>query len=196
MDPGDASVSEMKVSPGTFLVAGPELLDPNFMHAVVLICQHSDEGAFGFIINRPIEYSTQEAFPDHPLLGKVDLPIYQGGPVQVDSLQFLHRVPEALPNSIELTKDLHWGGDAEALAKFLERDPSSAQSDLRLLIGYSGWGGGQLDAELAEGVWLPSPSTSGAVFDEDLKTLWRRVVDSIGPQAEGFSDQPPDPSWN
>ena len=195
-DSAMSGLSELKVAPGTLLAAGPDMLDANFMHAVVLICQHSDEGAVGFVVNRRIPYTTQQAFPDHPLLGEVDLPIYQGGPVQLDSLQFLHRVPDELPQSIPVTEDLYWGGNALALAAFLKRNGAAAVQSLRLLIGYSGWGAGQLEAELAAGVWLPAPGSAQVIFDSDLETLWRRVLRSLGPAAEGFSDQPPDPSWN
>ncbi len=187
---------QLWVAPGTLLAAGPGMLDPNFMHTVVLVCQHAAEGALGFVVNRRVPHSTQEAFPEHPLLGQVDLPIYQGGPVQLDSLQFLHRAPDALPDSVEIADDLHWGGNPGSLAVFLAGQRERALVDLRLLVGYTGWGAGQLDSELREGVWLPSPSRPDAVFDDDIDTLWRRVVDSIGPPAEGFSSQPPHPSWN
>lgn len=186
----------MMVAPGTLLAAGPDLLDPNFMHAVVLICSHSAEGAIGFIVNRPAEYTTQEAFPDHPLLGQVDLPVYQGGPVQLDALQYLHRLGTEIPGSLPIVGDVCWGGDADALAEWLRDHEDQARERVRLLIGYSGWGAGQLESELAEGVWLPAPGSAERVFSEAGETLWRTVVRSLGEAAEGLSEQPPDPSWN
>ena len=195
MEPDDANVSDMKVAPGTFLVAGPELLDPNFMHAVVLMCQHSDQGAIGLVVNQPLPHTTSEAFPDHPLLGSIDLPIFQGGPVELDSMQFVHRVPDEIPESVPLSAGLWWG-QAESVAAYLERAGAQAVETVRLFIGYSGWGAGQLEGELVSGVWLPAAGSSTLVFDADRDSLWREVLRSLGDAAEGLSDQPPDPSWN
>jgi len=195
MVPDDADVSDMKVAPGTLLVAGPELLDPNFMHAVVLMCQHSDQGAIGLVVNRPIGHTTAEAFPDHPLLGAVDLPIFQGGPVELDSMQFVHRVPDEIPESVPLAPGLWWG-QADAVAAYLQRTGDAAADAVRLFVGYSGWGAGQLEVELVEGVWLPAAGSADLVFDADRDSLWREVLKTLGDAGEGLGDQPPDPTWN
>ena len=195
MGPEDADVSDMKVAPGTFLVAGPELLDPNFMHAVVLMCQHSDQGAIGLVVNRMLPHTTAEAFPDHPLLGAVDMPIFQGGPVELDSMQFVHRAPDEIPGSVQLAEGLWWG-QAQSVADFLGRAGARAAESVRLFIGYSGWGAGQLEGELVGGVWLPAAGSADLVFEADRESMWRDVLRSLGDAAEGLSDQPPDPSWN
>lgn len=195
MEPDDAELADMKVAPGTFLVAGPDLLDPNFMHAVVLMCQHSDQGAIGLIVNRKLPQTTAEAFPDHPLLGAVDLPIFQGGPVELDSMQFVHRVPDEIPDSMPLSSGLWWGR-ADAVAAYLERAGQDAVRTVRLFVGYAGWGAGQLEGELISGTWLPAAGSAALVFDSERESLWRDVLHSLGDAAEGLSDQPPDPSWN
>jgi len=190
---------ELRVGEGTLLAAGPDMLDPNFMHRVVLLCRHTEEGAYGLVVNRPSELSTRDVFAAHPVLGAEgapDFPVFIGGPVGLDTLQVLHRVPEHVGGGLEIAAGIHVGGDLDQVARYVLAEPVAARANLRLALGYSGWAGGQLEAELAESAWLPAPPDPALVFGEDGDTVWRRVVRSIGASAEGLADQPPDPEWN
>ena len=187
---------ELRVETGTLLAAWPDLQDPNFMHSVLLMCQHSDEGAHGFVVNRPANLVLGTLMPEHPILGASDFPVHLGGPVGHDTMQFVHRVPEAIPGGFPLTDDLWMGGELEEMAKFLRSDPEGAQSSLRILIGYSGWDEGQLDEELRSGSWLPASPNTKAVFSSNQERAWRDVVRSIGPAGSGLENLPPDVRWN
>jgi putative transcriptional regulator len=189
-------MSEMHVEPGSLLAASPDLRDPNFMHTVVLICQHTDAGAFGLVVNRPSALTVDLLLPDHPLLSAAAFPVHSGGPVGLDTLQFVHRAPERIRGGVELGPGLWLGGELDALAEYLTEHGDGARESVRLLVGYSGWDAGQLENELAHGSWLPARLDVGSIFLDDTTAAWRRVVRSIGERAAGLEDLPPDVSWN
>lgn len=184
------------LAPGEMLAAWPDLLDPNFMHSVLLMCRHSDQGAFGFVLNDPLDVGTETLLTSHEVFGSIEFPVFKGGPVDVATLQYVHRVPREIPGAQPINDELWLGGDFEALARFVAADPERAQGDVRLFLGYSGWGGGQLEAEVGEGSWIPVPADAGEVFDADARGAWRRVLSSLGDVGRGLAGMPPDPEWN
>jgi putative transcriptional regulator len=178
---------------GTLLVASPKLLDPNFMHTVVLLCEHGPEGSYGLILNRPGDFVLSDLGSDAPLLRGREDRVWFGGPVQVEHLQLLHRRTVPVPDSIEIVPGVRLGGDPDALCEALTGcDPDS----VRFLVGYSGWGAKQLEAEMGEGAWVVCPARPEIIFDEQPETLWRRVLRGRGGAIAGLADIPPDPSWN
>jgi len=185
---------ELLVTSGTLLVAWPDLMDPNFMHSVVAVCQHSEDGAYGLVTNQRTTFTVRDLLPDHPLLGKSSFPVHLGGPVDHSTMQFLHRVPKEIPGGLCLDGELWLGGELEAMARFACGDASEASRSLRVFLGYSGWGAGQLEDELKGGTWLPAASTREAIFGEEGEPAWRSVIRTVGP--EGFDDLPPEVSWN
>jgi putative transcriptional regulator len=189
-------MEELRVEAGTLLAAWPDMRDPNFMHAVVLVCQHGEEGAYGLVLNRPTEFAVHQLLPDHPTLGEARLAVHCGGPVDHTSMQFVHRAPKRVPGGIPLANGLYLGGELEALGRYLTADPDAAERDVRVFVGYSGWGAGQLETELGTGSWLPVPFQIDAVFSTDAAATWRRVVRSAGGPGRVLADLPPDVSWN
>lgn len=187
---------KLRAEPGTLLAASPDMLDRNFMHTVVLVAQHTEEGAYGLVLNRGAGITLDRVFPDHPLLGKVTLPVYWGGPVSLDTLQFLHRVPDAVPGGLDLGGGLYLGGDFEALTRYLAAVGEAAAQHVRLLLGYSGWGKKQLEDELAIGSWMPAPLAPELAFGDDQQITWRRALALLGEEGQELAEQPPDVSWN
>jgi putative transcriptional regulator len=187
---------ELRVEGGTLLAAFPDMLDPNFMHSVVLICQHTDQGAYGVITNRPTQFTVKDLLPQHALLGKSKFPVFLGGPVDHTTLQFVHVVPEAIPGGLSIDGKLWLGGDLDALGRYLAQKPRQALRKVRLFLGYAGWSAGQLDNELGTGSWLPAPPSLEALFGAPGEPTWRRVVRSIGREGNELEQQPPDVSWN
>lgn len=188
------------VQPGTLLLSAPEMLDPNFMHTVVLLVDHSDEGAFGLVVNRPIDARVRDAFPGHDHLGSVDLRLRTGGPVGGETLQILHRLPantvHGETRGAELAPGVFVGGDIDVIAQLLG-DPHEMDPRVRFVVGYSGWGAGQLEAEIAQDAWIPLPATADLVFAvEDTEVLWRRALRSVEGGGSSLASLPPDPSWN
>ena len=187
---------ELRAQPGSFLVSVPQMLDPNFMHTVVLICEHTADGALGLVVNRAPSVLVRDLLPQHPVFSELDFPVHQGGPVGLDTMQFIHTTADRIPGGIELARDLYLGGDLEALGAFIDSSPEP-QRKTRLFVGYAGWGGGQLDTELKTGSWVPAPLDSKLLFsDEPAEDVWRRSLRSLGLAGENLSQLPPDVSWN
>lgn len=189
-------VGEGFVARGGILLSMPQMLDPNFMHAVVLMIEHTEAGGYGIVINRPLGLDLSALLPDpEPLRGR-DLPVHNGGPVGEDQLQFLHRVPALIPDGLPISGDLHFGGDAEAMVAAVG-DGRVTPDELRLYVGYAGWGAGQLEDELGVGSWVPAPASTDLVFDpREEESLWRHALRGLGPGGEELSQLPPDPTWN
>ena len=112
----------------------------------------------------------------------------------VDTLQVLHRLGGSVPGGLGVLGDVRLGGDPDVLRLTLPQ--VTAEQDARFVLGCSGWGEGQLDAEIQEGAWVICPAEERFVFDPDPDTLWRRVLRSLGPPYASLADIPPDPTWN
>ena len=125
---------------GILLIADPFLKDPNFLRTVVFLCEHKDEGSFGFVLNRQYDNTLDELIPE---LEGHKLPVYFGGPVQVDSIHFLHQYPEKIPGGQEVIKGVYWGGDFDAVVNLVKNEEID-KNKVRFFIGYSGWSEGQL----------------------------------------------------
>lgn len=182
--------------PGALLLSVPQMLDPNFMHSVVLLVEHNSEGALGLTVNQATTATLGELGIGHPVLDACDFPVFSGGPVGRDNLQFVHRMPGDLPGGLELDSGVFLGGELSALADCLESGKATADN-LRFFVGYSGWGAGQLDDEFDTGSWVPAPSSATLCFSqEDGEAVWRAAMRSLGDAGEALSQIPPDVTWN
>jgi putative transcriptional regulator len=175
---------------GQLLVAGPSLLDPNFRRTVVLVGEHTDEGALGVVLNRASEATVEDAVPElTTLIDDAEL-VHLGGPVQ--------------PSAIVVVADFADPEQAGALilgsVGFLpaEVDPDTLGElrRARVFAGYAGWGPGQLDEELDEGSWIVAPALADDVFTGDPEELWSDVLRRKGGPFEVLALMPPDPSAN
>jgi putative transcriptional regulator len=151
----------MRVLKGHFLVASPHLADPNFARTVVLLIHHSEEGAFGVVLNRPAENTIRDLWEK---LGEGPCEstqhVHVGGPVS-GPLLALH-TDEALAE-MEILPGLYFAAQREHLEKLLLQHPGH---DFRLFIGHAGWAGGQLENELQQGAWLTTPATVQLIFGD------------------------------
>jgi putative transcriptional regulator len=158
-----------------FLVAKPELADPNFRETVVLVTQPRQGGPWGVIINRPLGQPLSKVFPDHDSLkGRKDV-LFFGGPVARDGLVFLVRSRTPPPNSVPLLRDVYFTGDADWIDSQLKR-PEPTRG-LRVYSGYSGWASGQLQLEIARGGWHLQPADAATVFDKDPARIWPELIE-------------------
>src|SRR5574339_933307 len=122
---------------GILLISDPFLKDPNFMRTVVFLCEHQEQGSLGFVLNRKYENTIDELVPD---LEGHKLPVYYGGPVQMDTVHFLHQYPDEIPGSGEVIKGVFWGGDFEMLVQMITKNEIDSDK-IRFFISYYGWGG-------------------------------------------------------
>lgn len=192
---------DLDLVPGTLLVAPPTLGDPNFRRSVVLLCEHHPaEGSFGLSLGRPLEQDLALSDvldlgdPAARLAGE-DFPLVLGGPVQPETLHYLHRHPGAVPGATEIAEGVWWGGDFEDVKQLLAEGTASLQS-LRFFLGYAGWGAGQLRAELDQDGWILAPADAGVVFPESLDAFWRQIMRRMGGEYALLSNFPDDPRMN
>ena len=189
--------TDLRVATGTLLAASPSLLDPNFMHSLSVICEHTDQGAFGIVVNKPSSLTVDRLLPEHPVFGKLALPVWWGGPVGNDTLQVLHRIPELGDVGHEIGDGLRLGVHLDDLEAFAAgRDPRETVELFRFVLGYAGWGAGQLEGELAEGSWLPIGLDPELVFGYEQEPVWQSAVRSLGGEDGGLAVMPPELGWN
>lgn len=175
---------------GRLLISSGGLYDPNFRHTVVLIGEHNAEGALGVVLNRPLDATVQEAVPALGDLVPEDEPLFQGGPVQPTSPVLLAEVSHP-----ELA-DILVFGTVGFLVGEIPADVRPGIVRARVFAGYSGWGSGQLEAEMAEDSWILHPAHEDDVFTDAPDLLWHRVLRRKGPEYRHLSRMPYDPSMN
>jgi putative transcriptional regulator len=178
---------------GKLLVATPELEDPNFFRAVVLVLDHTEEGALGVVLNRPSAAALADPLPDWAPLAVEPAVVFVGGPVQPEAAIGLGRRAGA--------------GDPDGFAELfgelgtvdLERSPDAVAPPVdrvRIFAGYSGWGPGQLEGELAADGWFVVEVDSADLWSEAPSNMWRTVLRRQRGQLRVFADFPLDPESN
>ena len=180
------------VAPGILLISDPFLKDPNFMRSVVLLCEHRQEGSLGFVLNRLPGYSLADLVLNAE---GISLPVYDGGPVQKDSLHFIHRCPNKITGGIELIDGIFWGGDFEEVLS-MARKNELQQKDIRLFLGYSGWAEGQLDTELQDKSWITRNANASLVFNAEIQQTWTKALKDLGGEYTQMTNYPIDPQLN
>ena len=175
---------------GQLLISSGGLYDPNFRHTVVLIAEHGPEGAVGVVLNRALDYTVEEVIPTLGELVPEGAPLFEGGPVQRDGAILCVELsdPELLDVPVLGGVGFLTGEVTDAIEPQILR--------ARVFAGYSGWGPGQLEAEMEEEAWLVDPARESDVFTTEPELLWSRVVKRKGPEYELLSRMPYDPSMN
>jgi putative transcriptional regulator len=177
---------------GRVLISEPFLLDPNFKRSIVLLTEHVEEGSVGFILNKPTEYKFNDLVEDFP---DFEAPVFYGGPVATNTLQFIHKLGDMLEGSMEISEGLFWGGSFETL-KILVETGSVYPDDFRFFIGYSGWSPGQLNDELKINSWIVSSAKINDIFSDEPDKLWREILKGMGKKYALLASFPENPSVN
>ena len=175
---------------GKLLIASPALVDPNFARTVVLITEHNDEGAMGVVLNRPSETAVEDVASELSEL-VVDEPVFIGGPVQPQALVVLAEFNDPEAAAWIVAADVGFVSaetEYDDLARAIRRG--------RVYAGYSGWGAGQLEGELAEDAWIVEPPMPAELFPDDPLALWQDVLARKGGQFALIARMPDDPSLN
>jgi putative transcriptional regulator len=176
---------------GQLLIAGATLPDPNFARTVVLVCEHSDEGALGLVLNRAGELLVAESAPELVDLIGDDGTIDEGGPVQPEALLVLAEFDDPSRAAIQVVGTVGLMGDDSEID-----DLVGSTKRARVFHGYAGWGPGQLDAELERDDWFVAPAGIDDIFDPDADELWQRVLARKGGHFAVVARMPIDPSVN
>ena len=181
----------MESAGGQLLIAGPALADPNFWRTVVLIVEHSVEGAFGLVLNRPSETSVGEAVPELEELVDPEGPLFIGGPVQPSSVVVLGHFEDATDAALLAFDEVGVLGTGSSLEEL-----SAGLRAGRAFVGHAGWGPGQLEAELERGDWILETARVEDAFSRRARELWSRVLTRKGGSYALVARMPPDPSRN
>jgi putative transcriptional regulator len=177
---------------GMLLVAEPFLKDPNFLRSVILICEHNQDGSFGFVLNKKVSYTLGDLVSD---LKGCNLPVYCGGPVQLDTVHFIHTVPNLIEGGCNIGNGIYWGGSFETVKKLVASNKLNAKN-IKFFVGYSGWDSNQLQEELDEQTWLTLPANNTLAFNIGAKNIWSESLKQMGATFVPLANYPIDPTLN
>lgn len=182
-----------KLKKGTLLIAEPSIIgDYSFARTVILLAEHTKEGSVGFIINKPLKYTLNDLVPEI----NANFQIFDGGPVEKDNLYFIHNIPELIPNSIEISNGIYWGGDYELTKNLINRGEIQKEN-VRFFLGYSGWESHQLESEMKSSSWIISENPYKSKLIEKAATdFWKEKLLELGGEYLIWSNAPENPNYN
>ncbi|OIQ30492.1 MAG: transcriptional regulator [Bacteroidetes bacterium MedPE-SWsnd-G2] len=178
---------------GHLLISEPSIMgDLSFNRSVILLSDHTAEGSIGFILNKPLEYKLKDLVPE----SNSDFQVYNGGPVEQDNLYFIHKVPEMIPGSIEISLGIYWGGDFDTVLELMQSNKID-QSQILFFLGYSGWEPNQLVDELENNSWVISENKyQHELISKCSDSFWKENMLNLGGEYSIWSNAPEDPTFN
>lgn len=167
-----------ELSAPSFLIAVPQLGDPNFHRGVVLLLEHGDEGTMGLVVNRPTSLTMSDFCESQKLSYKGDgsATVFQGGPVQTERAFILHQSDHRGPETEEVLEAVKLSYSLESLHLIVESPPEQ----MRVFLGYAGWAPGQLAEEISQGAWLLTQPDPRLIFDPSYEGIWERALRDMG----------------
>ncbi len=182
----------LKPGKGKLLIAEPTILnDSSFKRTIILLTEHTAKSSVGFILNRPLNHVLNDLVPEIDC----DFTVYQGGPVEQDNLYFIHKVPELIPNSIEVANGIYWGGNFELLKELLIEHKLKS-TDIRFFLGYSGWETDQLEDELNTDSWFISENDYDNILTTNNESFWKNKLLQRGGKYKIWANAPSDIQMN
>lgn len=182
-----------KLKKGHLLIAEPSIIgDLSFTRSVILLADHNEEGSVGFIINKPLKYTINDLIPDI----RTKFKIYNGGPVEQDNLYFIHNIPDVIPNSIEISNGIYWGGDFES-AKEMINNGTIGKDNIRFFLGYTGWEANQLESEMNANSWIITDNSyEKSILGKSATNFWKEKIIELGGDYLIWSNAPENPILN
>lgn len=176
---------------GRILIAEPFLTGSYFNRSIVFLVEHNTEGSVGFILNKPVDFPVPDFKKQMPKFNDI---LHMGGPVNIESVYYLHTLGDLIPNSVQIVDNLYWGGDYDCLKQMIDSG-SIDGTQVRFFLGYSGWGEGQLREEIGEDSWLVADIHPDTVMQSSSK-LWNKMVKKQGGIYSIWENYPENPSMN
>lgn len=186
--------NRQKPSTGKLLLASPLLHDYHFARTAILMVTHSEEESMGVIMNKKFRYHLylNQLVPE--LSEAPDIPIYKGGPVDRNTIFFIHTLAD-LEGAFDLKNGLYLNGNFEALQAYILKG-NPIEEKMRFFAGYAGWGKGQLDEEITENSWIVSPANRKQLLETPVNEMWKRCMDDLGDPYRLWAKYPQYPSFN
>lgn len=179
-------------SRGKILLSEPFLTDPYFKRAAILLCEHNDEGSFGFVLNNYLDMSLGQIMKGLPeLTTRVSL----GGPVNSSNLYYLHTLGSSIIDSKEIANGIYLGGDFEHLKEEISKG-NVGHNQVKFFVGYSGWSANQLEEEMAQNSWYVAEAKPEIVMNIKSDNLWAEFLESMGSKYSKMIGLPKDPNLN
>jgi putative transcriptional regulator len=185
-------LNKLKPKKGRVLISEPFLDDDFFKRSVVLLCEHNEEGTFGFVLTNYAETKLSDLMNDFP---DFESKISVGGPVKNDNLYYVHTVGDKIEGSIQIGDGIYMGGSFQSMQNLIEAGELK-ENEIRFFVGYSGWGLGQLEIELKDSAWIVAEAATADLMDTHIENLWKKLLGDMGENQKLFSTYPEDPSLN
>jgi len=182
----------LKAKKGRILISEPSFNDSIFFKSVVLLTHHNDDESIGLILNQPTKINLNEILNNIRLS---DFPVYIGGPVAKQSLQFIHTLGSLIPESKKITENIYFGGDFNTILKLMQ-DKKITKNEIRFFVGYSGWGEDQLNTEIREDSWLVESSKDDLCMQYSTQKLWNKIIRNQKLDYAIWVNMPKDPNLN
>ncbi len=177
---------------GNLLIANPFLKDHNFSRSVVFLCEHTGIGSLGFVLNRLLSQKLGHFLND---LEAFNIDLFYGGPVESNTIHFVHQYPDLIEGGEKVLDNIFWGGNFESLVANIQANQLDLNK-IKFFIGYSGWSEGQLDNEMTEKSWLTVKATEDLIFHKKPEDIWKNSLKHMGSEYEMMINFPLDPQLN
>lgn len=177
---------------GRILISEPFLSDTYFKRSVVFMTEHNEEGSVGFVLNKPVEIRVKDVLKDFPDL-KSGISI--GGPVNTNTIHYIHTLGEKVPEAVKVTDKIYWGGDFSALKMLIETGGVSDEQ-IRFFLGYSGWAASQLENEIEDNAWLIAEIDTDSIMRGIRSDFWSEVLKKMQNKYQVWANFPENPGLN
>lgn len=183
----------MEPAKGRLLISDPFLNEDYFRRSIIYLCEHNNEGSFGFVINNFISINLHELDENFP---EIETQISLGGPIEINSLYFIHTLGDKIQNSAHISDGIFLGGDFQELSTLIKSDANIIKQ-VRFFIGYAGWSSDQLANEISSNSWLVfEPKSNRDLFETKSKFSWKKYMHDLGGKYKIMANFPIDPRDN
>lgn len=184
---------------GKILVSEPFMNDFYFKRSIILLADHSIEGSFGLILNKPTNIKLSAILTGQNntsgIPSKFNNFVWLGGPVKTDSLFFIHTRGDLIDESYQISEGVFWGGNVDLIRQLMEKDQIDP-GEIRYFVGYSGWAPKQLDNELKQNSWVVASTDIKSLLSKKPGDMWKNMVKSLGKSYADWINYPIDPQMN
>ncbi len=181
-----------KIKAGSVLIAEPSIIgDVSFQRSVVMIANHDEKGSVGFIMNKPLTHTLSDIVPAITQ----EFRVFNGGPVEQDNLYFIHNVPHLVPDSVEISDGIYWGGDFEKIIDLIKQNEITADN-VKFFLGYSGWSANQLNDEMQTNSWVLVDTDIQNIISQPAIDYWRNQIVALGGEYLLWANAPENPAHN
>ena len=190
-------LNSLSLQKGRVLISDPFLNDDYFSNSVILLCEINEKGAFGLVLNHYIEETVSDFMNSFSDLDTNDYKISLGGPVDTDSIYYVHTRPDLIENSIHIFDNIYLGNGKEFddIANLI-REKKISNKEIKFFLGYSGWTQGQLDEELNKNSWFVGNLSSHTLMNYQEKDIWKKTLEQMSEKHRVISNFPQNPMLN